>query len=479
MKNRYIAFIGAALLLTLTACEGFLDITPEGQVKRKEQLSTPSGIEDAMYGVYSLLSGSSLYGKEMSYNMLDVLAQCFEAPGNYKVESLLEYDYEYSAVESTIDAVWTKMYNNISNVNSVLTCDLVKEATEYPYKIYRGEGLALRAMMHFDLLRLFTEQITLNPEAEGIPYATDFSLVTPEFVKAEKVYERILADLLLAEELLADEASYAGKSPFMTMRQIHLNIHAVRALLARVYFTKGDYTNAKHYAQQVIDESGQALLQTTQLRGAVAGILSDRETLFGVYSSAAFYNNVYEDLWLKTSFYSLNPREDYAAAYEENGASDYRLNAYFETQMTGEVRFIKVLDKYKVDGAESSRPAGQIPGINMIRLPEMYYILAECLARESTLGESTTTLADAIAMLDKVRVSRGLVALTETDVPTADRLIEEINKERSKELIGEGQIFFNMKRLNLPITTIEGSYVEASKKVYVLPIPDAEYEYRY
>lgn len=471
MKSRLvILYIGVSLLMGFSSCEDFLDITTEGQVKRDEQLSTVPGIEDAMYGVYAQLRGSNLYGKELSYNMVDVLAQCFVAPGNYKVESLLEYDYDYSSVERLFESVWTDMYKNISNVNSILVSDFVKEATHYPYSIFRGEALALRAMMHFDLLRLFAEQITLNPDAEGIPYATEFSLIEPEFLKASQVYKCILDDLQLADSLLADEAEYHDKSAYMTMRQIHLNVHAVRALMARVYLTMGDYENAQRYAQMVIDESGRSLMQTTELVGALAGILSEKETLFGVYSNTEFYNNVYNDLWLKTSFYSLNPTENYADIYQENGASDYRLNANYETQMTGEVRFIKTLDKFKVNGNESARPAGQIQGINMIRLPEMYYIVAECMTRNDSIEEAKK-------MLDKVRVSRGLVELT--DVPTADMMMAEINKERTKEFIGEGQIFFNMKRLNQSFTTVENAYIEASNKVYVLPIPDVEFEYRY
>ncbi|MDQ9789562.1 hypothetical protein RFZ51_15805, partial [Acinetobacter baumannii] len=40
-------------------------------------------------------------------------------------------------------------------------------------------------------------------------------------------------------------------------------------------------------------------------------------------------------------------------------------------------RFIKLTDKVQLENG--TRPEGQIPGINLIRLPEMYYIMAECL----------------------------------------------------------------------------------------------------
>jgi hypothetical protein len=80
-------------------------------------------------------------------------------------------------------------------------------------------------------------------------------------------------------------------------------------------------------------------------------------------------------------------------------------------------------------------------------------------------------------MLNKARASRGV---TEMDVntTTASMLADAINNERYKELVGEGQTFFNMKRHNMPITTIEGATLSASNNIYVIPIPDVEYEYR-
>lgn len=466
---RYI-YIWSMLLMT-AACENYLDITPEGQVKRDHLLSSAEGVEDAMYGVYSQLRGEYLYGKELSFSALDVMAQYFRSYGNYKVEALLKYDYNYSRVDTVFENVWTRMYNNISNVNSVLDCGLVHEATEYPYKIYRGEALGLRAFMHFDLLRLFTEQITLNPSTGGIPYATGFSLDTPEFSSAAKVYELIIADLLKAEELLADEAQYAGERSYMTMRQIHFNIHAVRATLARVYLTKGDYENARYYARKVIDESGCTLVKKTELAGDVAGVLSRKESVFGIYSNTEFYSNVYNNLWLTISFYSLDPREDYAKFYETEAGDDYRQTTYYTTQQSGTVRFTKILDRYKVDGIEDRRPTDMIQGINMIRIPEMYYIVAECETRAGELGVA----AD---LLDKVRESRGIEKKIDASVMTADAMQNLINEERYREMVGEGQSFYNMKRLNLPFVNQKGETVTPSNSIYVVPIPDIEYDYR-
>lgn len=468
MKYARFIYVWALLFVMMPACENYLDITPEGQVKRDDLLSSDDGIEDAMYGVYAQLRGESLYGQELSFSALDVMAQYFESYGNYKVEALLEYNYKYSSVEAVFEAVWTKMYNNISNANSILTSDLVKDATIYPYKIYRGEALGLRAFMHFDLLRLYTEQITLNPNASGIPYATEFSLNTPDFLPAAQVYERIIADLLKAEELLGDEVQYAGERDFMTMRQIHFNVHAVRATLARVYLTMGDYEKARFYAQKVIDESGCVLLRPAELSGDVAGVLSKKETVFGIYSATEFYSFVYNNLWLTTSFYSLNPRKDYESFYS---SEDRRLPAYFIAQLSGTIRFGKIVDQYKVNGNETKRPADMIQGINLIRLPEMYYIVSECLARTNELDE-------AVERFDEIRMSRGYEYGTDKTNLTLDAMLQMIDEERYRELIGEGQMFYNMKRQNQVIVNQSGDRITPNNSVYVVPVPDIEMDYR-
>ena len=114
-----------------------------------------------------------------------------------------------------------------------------------------------------------------------------------------------------------------------------------------------------------------------------------------------------------------------------------------------------------------SRPSELILGINMIRIPEMYYIAAEALL------DVNPELA--LDYYNQVRIHRGLDPLTADDALT----LERINDERYKEYIGEGQSFFNMKRLNLPILSHDGETVfEPGKEIYVVPIPDIEKENR-
>lgn len=464
--------MAVGITIAATSCEGFLDITPDGQVKRDEMLATNEGVEDALYGVYAKLRNTTLYGQEMYFSSLEIMSQTLYCYGNTGVTALGQYDYNNTTVKNVFAMIWNDMYNNISNVNSVLNAPLVDGANAYPANIYKGEALALRAMMHFDLMRLFAEQITVNPNAKGIPYATEFSLKTPDFETLAENYNHVLADLQEAERLLADEGEYENTTSFMADRQIHLNLHAVRALMARVFLTKGDKEKALEYAEKVIAQSGRQLKTKTEVINDVAGVLSKKECLFGVYFSG-FYTQVSAKLQQTISYSSLDLRGDFMEMYE-NGVSglDFRTTAYFtsvDMGGTAKYRLSKFTDIYDLQNNASARPADLIQGINMIRLPEMYYIAAECMLDKD--------YPKALDYFNEVVTNRGLDALSGEGEETLTQ--EVINTERYKEMIGEGQTFFNMKRLNLSIPSYDNSVTYRPEDgIYVVPIPDSEYENR-
>lgn len=469
-KMKYIITALFTTLLFATSCDDFLDITPDGQVKRDPLLSTPEGIEDAMYGVYSQLRSQSLYGQELYFSTLEILSQTMWCYGNSSVTAMSEYKWDHSSVQGIMEAVWTAMYKNISNVNSVLDAPLVAGATEYPYTIYRGEALGLRAFMHFDLVRLFAEQYTVNPEAAGIPYATEFSLNTPDFESLAKNYEHIIADLTEAETLLADEALYENESNFMLDRQIHFNLYAVQATLARVYLTMGNNDMAAEYALKVIGAGKLALKEKTEVVNDLAGVLSAKEAVFGLYDPG-FYTNVNGKLQQVTSYYSLDLRSDFMELYEKDASGlDFRTMAYFSESGIGDnvkYRLCKFTDIYEMNNMASSRPAHLIQGVNLIRLPEMYYIAAEALL--------SSDYDKALLLYNEVRVHRGLDPLETGKTLT----VELLNDERYKEMIGEGQTYFNFKRQNLTIESHDGTRIyKPVDGIYSIPVPDIEIENR-
>ncbi|MGN0021848.1 MAG: RagB/SusD family nutrient uptake outer membrane protein [Sphingobacterium hotanense] len=476
--KKYCVAACCAMLMIQSSCDSFLDVRPVGELPSDKLLEKPEGFESALYGAYASLRADNLYGKTLSHEMIEVLAQYFECPSNEYVDQVKVYNYKHTLLETATNNVWKNMYTNISNVNNILESLAKKDAGSMRYyNLYKGEALGLRAFMHFELLRLFTEDIKLNAAASGIPYVKTFSQQSTPFSTAAAVYDAIITDLKDAEALLAEDQNYFTypkanpAEPFIKDRDIHFNLYAVQAILARVYLTKGDLDNAANYAKKVIDSQKFELLDKTEIAEAkIRGILFPKEAIFGLYSDL-YYTTVYERLYQEITRFSYNLRKDIRNIYslEEKG-HDYRWEGYIKmpTMSGGNYRFVKLVDPFQVNDIAFQRPANAITGINMIRLPEMYYIMAEAL-----LSKNPT---EAQTYFDAVLKSRGLEGLSERD-PALQLTQERIDAERYKEFIGEGQTFFNMKRRNLDIMSTINVKIPASNAIYVWPIPDAEKEF--
>mgnify|MGYP007110207310 CR=1 FL=1 len=50
----------------LTACEDWLDVKPKTEVESSELLKTESGYKDALWGVYTKMTETSMYGLNMT-----------------------------------------------------------------------------------------------------------------------------------------------------------------------------------------------------------------------------------------------------------------------------------------------------------------------------------------------------------------------------------------------------------------------------
>ena len=114
--------------------------------------------------------------------------------------------------------------------------------------------------------------------------------------------------------------------------------------------------------------------------------------------------------------------------------------------------------KYNQDQLFSFVLENNIP---LIRLPEMYYILAEC----------TDDLGEATQLISTVRTMRGVDAL-QTFRNDTERMAA-IEKEYRKEFYAEGQLWFFYKRLGY--TTFLGCPIaNMTEGHYRFPLPDDE-----
>ena len=466
--NNYGKYLCCGLVLLMFAsCNDWLDVEPKSQVKDKDLYSSESGFKEALAGVYSIMTQEYLYGKELTFGMLGVLAQEWDnLPTDYTADK--DYKYENTKPEVRIDSVWNGLYNAVANANKLLEeIDGKKSVfSGVNYDVIKGEALALRAFLHFDLLRLFGASYAENPDKMAIHYVTAYTPETFPQRTVKEVVGKVLEDLGASLEYLKNDPIYTGKTVtetddngYLLHRQVHLNYYAVKGLQARVYLYKKDYANAASCASEVI-ESGKFewVKQSNLTDEKMADLSFSTEHLFAL-NVVTLGSRAEKYFSGSNSVFAVS--ESTLLGYYES-AQDYRYLYQFKTGtgLSNTLRYLKKYDQLEGNGT-TAWPASYRNKMPLLRLSEMYYILAEC--RHYTSG-------DVLAALNEVRHHRGVADLGEADVTDFDAVLLS---EFRKEIIGEGQLFFHYKRLNLPM--IKGTDADViGQGVYKLPMPKAE-----
>lgn len=474
-KNQYICAL-LVMLLGITACENYLDVNPKGKLAEDEMFEDIEGYRSAMYGVYASLAKKDLYGKVLSYGFLDELAQLYYSPYEFNSDNIKEvttYKYKDLKVVDVVNNIWKKGYACISYVNNILAHiekeDLNSE-TDFPYML--GECHGLRAFIHFDILRLFADNILLKQDASGIPYAYDYDLQNKQVFSLKDSYTNILNDLTKAESILEEcELNNKTTTPtsYQTDRYTQMNIYAVYALKARVYQAMGDNQNARNYAEKVITAPEfQLITPSSENLKAVMKFPANNELIWGLFNNT-LYSTLYDD-FISTDIV-ITPRrvrEDLTDIYNtkefQPTSQDYRYQAFFRP--SSRTMFIRLLEK----AAEVDEDITKIVlGVNLIRLPEMYYIAAE--------GWYDEKPEKAIRYLNDVRNSRGLADIDNSKVNQKEKFMEIMRNERIRELWGEGQIFLDYKRYNVEFNDLDMNPIKPSPEIFNLPWPETELEY--
>lgn len=470
-KNIYRLRVVCAVMLALfctTSCNDWLEVKPKTEEEADRLFSTLDGFKSALAGVYIGMSQTELYGREMTFGMVGVLGQEWgsgsDLGNQYSAYSyLLNYNYEQVVSKALIDAVWNKMYEGIANVNTLIQySDLKREVLGDYYGVVRGEALALRAYMHFDLLRLFAPYDFSAEAKVAIPYVLEAKPAIAPQLTPTKFVEYALKDVEAALELLKSDPILTGEdvsgvdNGYLANRNFHLNYYAVLGLKARICLYAKDVTAAYGAANEVILAQQQKGLfpwvKTADITTTEANL---RDRTFSSEHLFAFNTTKLEE-YIKGYFREASlPLMERLMPGELYEADDYR-TALYETYSG----FANVLTKFwQMDKAYVQGQGYVTPKRNRmpaIRIAEMYYIAAEAL-KESNIGE-------ALEMLNTLRVHRGLMKLENLD---KDQLQEELGREYYREFIGEGQVFFYHKRMNTSI-------IATANAVYVLPMPDDE-----
>lgn len=467
-------YIYLLLIISCFGCSDWLDVKPSDRIAEDAAFSNLAGFKQALNGVYVELNADALYGQTLTCEMTEILAQRYDInQENTEAYAFMEFDYTGASVEARLENTWGKAYNLIANTNLILkNCEEHREvlSDEY-YNLIKGETLGLRAMLHFDLFRLFGPVYSEDSTLSSIPYYKEFTLNSTSNVPANLFMDMVISDLRQAETLLEEDPiitnGVAGNAAdkFLQKRNLRLNYYAVQALLSRAYLYVGQKDSALYYANKIIEiqESKFPWVGRTEaLMGEAPNRIFSSEVIFALENRniGGVYSRYFDATTLKAKSL-LGMRADvieYRFDYEDN--TDYRYaGSLKETAVVGGVSYC-VFNKFQVGDSSYYE---MMP---MLRVSEAYLNAAEILMTEDPDQSNE--------LLTVVREHRGLEGLY------WDPEMSDIMGEWYREFIGEGQMFFFYKRnfadeMFSAREPYEG--VSVTKTNYVLPIPDAENKY--
>ena len=428
--KKYLSFALVTLVIIgLSSCEKTLEFGRDGGIVDEEQiLGSRKGILGLLNDAYAI---TSAYMGGQYAGLAELMADNLERPSsNNDLDEVYSHDVLF--FNSTVGNWYAQPYRAILNLNKVLenVDDLPEDSLSSQDKErVKAEALFLRAMAHFELVRLWGHPFGYSADNShnGVAYK-EFSLAELQArEEVGEVYNKILADLEVARNTLpASNGIYANK-------------YAVEALMAKIYFQKGDYANAAAMAGDVIEEGGYSLgtevdrfQQNIVLPEVIFHLQSfaDINAGFGFFASGGY-----------TDFYTYRPADNLTnplfrptrALYDIYAAdsNDRRIDSNFVIVNAGEANEFIACTMFNEDYFN----------VPVLHLTEMKLIRAEALA------EVGTDLATAVQDINDIR-ERAYGSAVNNLPPTsaASTIIEAAQYERRLELFGEGSRFHEMKR---------------------------------
>lgn len=464
--NRFFIGVGLSCTLVFTAaCDKIIDVEPAYQKDKTTLFKNLDEFEYALTGAYALFRQTGYYGNgSATTGAFSVLPDMMgtnvvetnEELGNY----ITQTDWVYVADDSDIALTWQAAYYIINQANQVLTNNIERFASQDQKRVnrLRGQALAIRGLVHFDLLRYWGVSYDRNATALGIPYKTSSNQEEmPSRLSVKETYDKIFADLKEAEILLAD----VDKAVNTATNKAYIDLLAVKALLARVNLYAKDYAAAEAYATAVID----------------ARPLASKTTFPDIWKDASLNEVVWSVAYSagqgspsNSLYYAPNNRNGYRPStalenmYDQD--NDIRYGAYFGSALRSSTER-RIVTKHLGRGMAKDN----LVDWKVFRTGEMYLIRAE--ARAMQAGKELLALEDLNA-LREARI-RNYVPV----VLSGQSLLKAIAQERQKELFAEGHQWFDIKRTTRSIDREDcGSAskcnLDAGSRAWAWPIPQGE-----
>lgn len=435
----------ALICFWLNGCDSFTETDlPKSQLIKtavfQDVKTATAALSDcyAQMRDYSMITGNSDGISSLMGNYADELTY-------YGVgDAPLQHFYNHTVLPSNsgVSVLWNSGYNQIYAANAIV--EGVENSTAITgdnRNRLKGEALFIRAFIHCYLVNFFGD----------IPYITTTNYKTNTAVSRQPetvVYEKIIADLLEAKDLLPET--------YTSAQRIRPNKYTAGALLARVYLYTGKWQLAENEATNIINKTAlykwQEDLDRVFLKDSPA-------TIWQLHPGVAGLNTIEG----RSFIFNSTPPSIEAVSQELLDAfetGDERKNHWLGSISDGTDTYYFPF-KYKLDTNTGTAQEYSI----IFRLEEQYLIRAEARAHLDNLTEAQDDI-------NKIRQRAGLA---DTTVNTSQDLLQVILQERRIELFTEfGHRWFDLKRTgqaNAILSTIKPAWKNSDT---LLPLPESE-----
>ena len=378
--------------------------------------------------------------------------------------------------------IWNYSYANIMASNKLLQA---VEGIEEPSALElgaKGQAYAFRAMTYLDLARCYEflpNDVYSGTNDDGnevtnltVPITTEVTTIedTKNNPRAthKEMFDFILSDLDQAEQLIPnlDGTTYAYDKTLASLAVVY-------GLKARLYMWDKNYTKALEYAGKAITESGLTPMSYTDC----IEFTDDGQYITGYNYTPNCFNDISKWMWGVsqnsdnstvtsgivnwTSWMTPEATFGYAAAgafpcmysvmYNRISDADWRKLLWDSS--TSAIPCLS--HKFQPnEGNTSVTSVAAAVSYPLMRVEEMYFIQIEAIAQADPIS-GRNQLRN--FMLQYRRMPYGSASYT-CNLTDKDEIIEEIIFQKRVELWGEGQTFFDIKRLNYAVDrTQDGS----------------------
>ncbi|MFT6865224.1 MAG: tetratricopeptide (TPR) repeat protein [Cyclobacteriaceae bacterium] len=463
-------FVLLALVFAVVSCD--LEVQPNELSTIDNLLSEEGGLETATNGTYALFKdvlpfGGQLFGNSNNdytrhlYQMSEFAADNVMYTQFSSDPLYLIFTREHFSGQQNSSYFWFIAYRMMLGTNLVISS--ATEGADVITDQIIGENYFLRALTTFDLLRFFAKPYSHGTENPGVILRR--SLDEPAIKSRSTVgecYQKVVEDLLKAEELMADDES----------RGVEFGSKlAAQALLSRVYLYMEQNDKAIEYANKVIDNTvGVTLASNGVYMDNFANTPTSSESIFVIKftqqdgrgkngSIGSMYyddgnNNGWGEVFASETFRNL----------VRSNADDIRNDLLISTGGTKSGYPIHYITKFS--GQEG------IPNLaspQYLRLSEIYLNRAEAYAKTGGMDQDA---------LDDVNMIRERAGLSGADLYTIGNLggksvLDIVLEERRLELAYEGHRGFDLIRNKRDLVRdYEGIHLENGDTRVTIPWND-------